>query len=175
MSNFKQFVRTNIAEMMPYTEGMDLTGVSISNEDLKALSPKAGDMIARNPENHDDMWLISKDYFEANFGEISEDVEQSSEKSLGNTDTNPTKSNVKDLVFWGDGDIFKLIRKASSKDEGWMKSTKAMDIEGSGCVIQVTTQQGTNVAEAITFVPNVKIKETLDDKGKVISRKIIKQ
>ncbi len=31
--------------------------------------------------------------------------------------------NVKYIVFWGDGDTFKLICKASSKEEGWMKST----------------------------------------------------
>ena len=43
--------------------------------------------------------------------------------------------------FWGNGDTFKLISKASSKEEGWMKSTKAMEIEGVGVVIQVTTQQ----------------------------------
>ena len=39
-------------------------------------------------------------------------------KSLGNSDTNTTKSNVSDLVVWGTGDIFKLISKASSKSEG---------------------------------------------------------
>ena len=29
-------------------------------------------MIARNPENHDDMWLVAKDYFDSNFAEIEE-------------------------------------------------------------------------------------------------------
>lgn len=81
------------------------------------------------------------------------------EKTLGNTDTNGAKKNVKDIQFWGNGDTFKLISKASSKSEGWMKSTKAMEIEGVGCVVQVTTQQGDNVAEAVTFVPGVKINE----------------
>lgn len=81
------------------------------------------------------------------------------EKSLGNTDSNGAKKNVKDIVFWGDGDTFKLISKASSKNEGWMKSTKAMEIKGIGCVVQVTTQQGDNIAEALTFVPGAKIIE----------------
>ena len=62
-----------------------------------------------------------------------------------------------DLVVFGSGDLFKLISKASSKGEGWMKSTKAMQIDGVGVVVQVTTQQGDNVAEALTFVPCVKI------------------
>jgi hypothetical protein len=94
------------------------------------------------------------------------------EKSLGNTDSNGAKKNVADIVFWGNGDLFRLLGKASSKAEGWMKSTKAMEIEGVGCVVQVTTQQGENVSEAITFVPMVKIEETLMD-TEVISRKLV--
>jgi hypothetical protein len=43
-----------------------------------------------------------------------------------------------------------------------MKSTKAMQINGYGCVVQITTQQKNPdgsyaIAEAITFVPGVKI------------------
>lgn len=45
-------------------------------------------------------------------------------KSLHNTCANAATKNVKDIVFWGDGDTFKLISKASSENEGWMKSTK---------------------------------------------------
>lgn len=90
------------------------------------------------------------------------------------TDTKKAKENVKDLVVWGNGDCFKLISKASSDGEKWMKSTKAMQIDGVGCVIQVTTQQGEHVAEALTFVPGVKIEETRNDEGNVISRKIVK-
>ncbi len=93
-----------------------------------------------------------------------------SQKSLGNTDSNGATKNVKDIVFWGDGDAWKLLGKASSKNEGWMKSTKAMDIQGAGCLVQVTTQQGDNVAEAVTFVPQVSISESKDADGTVISR-----
>lgn len=94
-------------------------------------------------------------------------------KTLGNTDTHGASKNVKDIIFWGDGDTFKLISKASSKAEGWMKSTKAMEIVGLGCVIQVTTQQGDNVAEALTFVSGARIYE-IKESGKVIARKLIK-
>jgi len=93
-------------------------------------------------------------------------------KTLNNTTASQAKNNVKDLVFWGDGDTFKLISKASSKNEGWLKSTKAMQIDKIGCVVQVTTQQGDNIAEAITFVPGVKIYEELENQV-VISRKLI--
>jgi hypothetical protein len=93
-------------------------------------------------------------------------------KTLVNTDANGAAKNVKDIIFWGDGDTFKLISKASSIEEGWMKSTKAMQIDYVGCVIQVSTQQGDNVAEALTFVANVKIKDIIVD-GVVVGRKLI--
>lgn len=81
------------------------------------------------------------------------------EKTLHNSDASTVQDNVPDVVFFGDSGTFKLISKASSKREGWMKSTKAMQIDGVGCVIQVTTQQGDNIAEALTFVPGVEIAE----------------
>ena len=92
-------------------------------------------------------------------------------KTLHNSTVSGAKKNVSDLVVFGNGDVFKLISKASSKAEGWMKSTKAMEIDGIGCVVQVTTQQGYNVAEALTFVPNVKIE--LIDGNKENGRKLV--
>lgn len=85
-------------------------------------------------------------------------------KTLHNSTVSGARQNVKDLVVYGNGDTFKLICKASSAAEGWMKSTKAMEIPGVGCVIQVTTQQGDNIAEAVTFVPGVRIEEIDGDK-----------
>lgn len=87
-----------------------------------------------------------------------------------------------------------------------MKSTKAMEIEGVGCVVQVSTQQKNqtgmftfkktdngeiltidsvcqydmsqesasySVAEAVTFVPGVKIFESFDNEGNVTSRRLV--
>lgn len=52
---FKQYRRKQIAELRPYEPGEVLSDrVSISPADRDAGSPKAGDMIARNPKNHDD-------------------------------------------------------------------------------------------------------------------------
>lgn len=88
-----------------------------------------------------------------------------SKKTLHNSTVSGARKNVSDLVVFGDGDTFKLICKASSEKEGWMKSTKAMQIDGVGCVVQVTTQQGDFVAEALTFVPGVRIEEICGDKA----------
>lgn len=45
-------------------------GVSISEADLIHGSPRGGDMIARNPEDHTDKWLVAKNYFEDKFIKI---------------------------------------------------------------------------------------------------------
>lgn len=78
-------------------------------------------------------------------------------KTLHNSDISGTKQNVKDVQVVGNVDSFVLLCKASSKKEDWMKSTKAYEIPGVGCIVQVTTQQGNNVAEALCFVPGVTI------------------
>ena len=44
--------------------------VSISDVDLMNGSPKEGDMIARNPKNHLDQWLVAEEYFNDNFESI---------------------------------------------------------------------------------------------------------
>ena len=41
--------------------------VSISPADRDNGSPKEGDMIACDPSNPDDRWLISKEYFAKNY------------------------------------------------------------------------------------------------------------
>ena len=81
-------------------------------------------------------------------------------KTLQNTDFADAQKNVPDIAKFGDPNSFRLISKASSEAEGWMKSTKAMQIDGVGCVVQVTTQQRNPdgsyaIAEALTFVPGV--------------------
>lgn len=87
-------------------------------------------------------------------------------KTLHNSEASGTRVNVPDVKFFGDGDAWQLLCKASSEAQGWMKSTKAMPVPG-GCVVQVTTQQrnpdgSSSLAEAIAFVPGVEIKYVYD-------------
>ena len=77
-------------------------------------------------------------------------------KTLHNSEVSGAKKNVPDLMVYGDGDLFKLLSKASSKEEGWMKSTKAMEV-ATGVVVQVTTQQWDQVAEALCFIPGQRL------------------
>ena len=72
---WNKYKRTNIAEMRPVTTsdvvqgvlGLQSLGISISQADINNGSPVLGDMIARNPVNHKDQWLVAKDYFKQNF------------------------------------------------------------------------------------------------------------
>lgn len=68
MSAFKKYKRVRIAEMRPYNLGEVLPQtVSISAADQENGSPRKGDMIARNPKDHQDMWLVAEAYFLENF------------------------------------------------------------------------------------------------------------
>lgn len=67
MTMFKEYRRKQIAELRPYEPGESMTGISIAGVDMAAGSPKQGDMIARNPANHADQWLVAAAYFAANF------------------------------------------------------------------------------------------------------------
>lgn len=64
---YKQYRRSAIAEMADWEPDFDMTGVSVSEADKSAGSPKMGDKIARNPKNHDDKWLVAAAYFADNF------------------------------------------------------------------------------------------------------------
>lgn len=85
MSEFKDYRRKQIAELREVTEAdieqyssndyISVFGwqyvVSISSVDKENGSPKIGDMIARNPKDHNDQWLIAEQYFKDNFEQIS--------------------------------------------------------------------------------------------------------
>ena len=74
---FQRYKRKGFAEARPVTQ-KEINGgvllliekdISINQVDIENGSPKVGDMIARNPKNHNDQWLIAKEYFEENFEE----------------------------------------------------------------------------------------------------------
>lgn len=83
------------------------------------------------------------------------------EKSLNVQNIKDAKEKVNDIEVYGDGDTFALLCKASSKSQGWMKSTKVCNVR-DGCIVQVSTQQRNPdgsyaVAEALTYVPDMHI------------------
>lgn len=69
--DFAEYRRRQIAELRPYVPGETLEGVSVAQVDRDAGSPKPGDMIARNPKNHADQWLVAAAYFADNFEPVT--------------------------------------------------------------------------------------------------------
>lgn len=143
MTEFKKYKRTNLAEMRPYQVGEVLSSkVSISSEDLKNGSPKVGDMIARNPENHNDQWLVAKKYFQENF-EVTD--------SIMNTDT---------------ARINTLGNFATGYGQGWICR---YSVNGRGIRLHETSQDGAfpTIREAIDDFLNRKALESLSPRDLV--------
>ena len=89
-------------------------------------------------------------------------------KSLDVVSVEDAATKVSDIQVVGNDNMFALLCKASSKSQKWMKSAKAMEVPG-GCVVQVTTQQGDHVAEALTFVPGVALADDINGGRKLVA------
>ncbi len=73
---FSKYKKKQVSELRPFIKGEVLPEyVSISQADKDAGSPKAGDMIARNPINHNDQWLVAEKYFNDNFERANEKLD----------------------------------------------------------------------------------------------------
>ena len=99
-------------------------------------------------------------------------------KSLKNASQKDAIATTSDIVVYGNTDAWQLLTKASSEIQGWMKSSKAYEIKGVGCVLQVTTEitepnGRKSIAEAVTFIPNSRIDTVLGENKEVIERKIV--
>lgn len=69
---FVQYSRITIVEMRPYVEGEDMTNVYVDPVLVEHGHPEEGDMIARNPRDRDEMWLMTRENFSTNFETMAE-------------------------------------------------------------------------------------------------------
>lgn len=76
--------------------------------------------------------------------------------------TNMDQAEAAGVEFSGDPGQWVCIAKAWNKSEGWMKSTKVLEVPGAGCFFQVTTKEKGGVAEAVCWAPGVRLS---GDKG----------
>jgi len=58
--------------MIPWGPDLNMTDVSVSPADKANGSPQDGDMIAHNPKNLTDEWLVSKSFMAENYEEVVE-------------------------------------------------------------------------------------------------------
>lgn len=68
---WNKYRRKGVTEMRPYTSGEDITGISVSDVD-KALPTLDGGYIARNVDDHNDMWYVSAKFFKDSRFEVVE-------------------------------------------------------------------------------------------------------
>lgn len=61
---FKQYERqVTLGELRPYVPGEDLSKISVE----VGYTPQEGDWIARDPQNRDNQWLVSRTYFKSHY------------------------------------------------------------------------------------------------------------
>lgn len=72
MSEWKKYRRKEILEMRPYEPGEDLTKL-ITTRDISKDEAKEGDMVARDPNDPDVQWIVSKKRFENHFEPVGVD------------------------------------------------------------------------------------------------------
>lgn len=172
-----QWSGANYVEISNFCDKCYIAHGELSIQTLEGtLKAEIGDFIIKGIKG--EFYPCKEDIFNLTYDLVEEHKNPLFQKTLQNTDSDGAKKNVKDIKFWGDGDTFKLIAKASSEIEGFMKSTKAMEIKHIGCVVQVTTQQRNPdgsyvISDAVTFVPKAEISELLNEDNEVISRKLI--
>ena len=63
----KEYRKKNTLAMEPWHDMIDMEGVSVSKPDAARGSPKPGDMIATNPQDVEDRWLVSAKFFYDNY------------------------------------------------------------------------------------------------------------
>jgi hypothetical protein len=68
----KNYRKKGVQPMYPWEMSVQMDVISISPADQLAGSPKYGDMIAFNPRDWSDSWLVSQDYFEKHYEEDSQ-------------------------------------------------------------------------------------------------------
>ncbi len=64
---WEKYHRSQVSEASPWYLGYPMGSVSVSPADKEAGSPVMGDMIFRNPKNHNDQWLVAAKYFKENY------------------------------------------------------------------------------------------------------------
>ena len=64
--------KKELQEMTPWVEGLLMGLVSVSAADKTNGSPKKGDMIAFNPKDATDMWLVSEKFYTENYERVTD-------------------------------------------------------------------------------------------------------
>jgi hypothetical protein len=99
---------------------------------------------------------INRTFNNEEFKKNNPNSKEVQERPMGITNPEEAKAAISDIVVAGDPNAWKVISKASSESQQWMKSTKGMVTE-TGVLVQVTTKEKGQIAEALTFIPGARM------------------
>jgi len=71
-----------LVSMQPWDPSYPMGHVHITASDKASGSPQMGDMITENPKHPNEMWLVSKEYFEENYVWVNGYRDQDNVKKL---------------------------------------------------------------------------------------------
>jgi len=66
--------KKQLQELFPWEPDIPMAIVSVSQADKENGSPKIGDMIAVNPKDKTDMWLVAEEFFKDNYEFVSDEI-----------------------------------------------------------------------------------------------------
>lgn len=100
----KLYRKKAVQAFIPWSEEVDMTLVSVSEDDREKGSPKIGDMIGINATNGDDMWLVEETTFNETY-ELVEDIpEENNNNSPVDSESYILKNNVTVYELGDDND-----------------------------------------------------------------------
>jgi hypothetical protein len=81
--------RTGRVELRDYQPGEDLSSISVSDED----DPQPGGKIARNPDNPEDQWYVSEEYYRSHYAAQPADIFEKN-SGEGNSDEGSSQEGI---------------------------------------------------------------------------------
>lgn len=63
MSEWTNYLKNKPQQMRPYIPGEDMTNITVGEGDI----PELGGMVCKNSDDENDLWYISKKFFQNNY------------------------------------------------------------------------------------------------------------
>lgn len=97
--------------------------------------------------------------------EVRDDTKPSGGRTLDNT-TN--EGAVEERAKVVGTQLWQTVCKAWHDNQRWFKSTKAMEIEGRGVLVQTTTYDQGQVTDALQFIPDTRLAAAAEGCVKIV-------
>jgi hypothetical protein len=117
------YIKKTQQELVPWTEDMPIDLISISEADKLNGSPKQGDMIALNPKDKTDMWLVAEQFFKDNYIPAIEATKPDNSKVIA--DLIKERDELK-AQMWAANKVIEVLAEADSEKiiaKTWFETT----------------------------------------------------